>query len=88
LANTRSAKKRIRTNAKKALRNRAYRSRVKTMIKHAESAISTTSATTEEAVRAAQSTLARAANKGILHKNNVARRMSRLAAKLKAANAS
>jgi small subunit ribosomal protein S20 len=84
LANTKSAQKRIRTNEKKAARNQMYRSRVKTMIKKAEAAIAS-GQNVDEAMREAQSTLAKAAGKGIIHPNNAARRTSRLVAKLKAA---
>ena len=81
MANTKSAEKRIRANAKKAERNRMYRSRVKTMIKKAEQLIFSGQAS-DEAVREACSTLDKAASKGIIHRNNAARRKSRLAAKL------
>ncbi len=87
MANTNSAKKRIRSNARKHARNTAYRSRVKTMIKKAEQSIF--SGTPDEAaIRAAISTLDKAAVKGIIHKNNAARRKSRLMKKLNAATAS
>jgi small subunit ribosomal protein S20 len=85
LANTKSAEKRIRTNQRLAERNRTYRSRVKTMIKKAEQLIFSGQAS-DGAVREACSTLDKAAVKGIIHKNNAARRKSRLVAKAKAAN--
>jgi small subunit ribosomal protein S20 len=86
LANTTSAKKRIRTNARKHERNTAYRSRVKTMVKRAEQAIF--SGTPDEAtIREAISSLDKAAVKGVIHKNNAARRKSRLMKKLNAATA-
>jgi small subunit ribosomal protein S20 len=81
LANTKSAEKRIRTNERKRLRNQMYRSRVKTMIKKAEETIFS-GQPTEAAIREAMSTLDKAAVKGIIHKNNAARRKSRLAQKL------
>lgn len=84
MANIKSAKKRIRTNARKHLRNTMYRSRAKTMIKKAEQAIYN-DAPSEEALIQAISTLDKAANKGILHRNNVARRKSRLMKKYNAA---
>jgi small subunit ribosomal protein S20 len=86
LANTKSAEKRIRSNARRALRNKMYRSRVKTAIKKAERAIFT-GAPDPELVREAMSMLDRAAVKGIIHKNNAARRKSRLAKKLAKATA-
>lgn len=81
MANTKSALKRIRSNERKRLRNQMYRSRVKTMIKRAEEGIFAGSPD-EEAVRRAISTLDKAAVKGIIHKNNAARRKSRLMKKL------
>jgi small subunit ribosomal protein S20 len=88
LANTKSAQKRIRTNAHKAERNRSYRSRVKTMIRKAEQLIFGGKAGPDDinaAVREAVSTLDKAAGKGIVHKNNAARRKSRLMKKLTSA---
>jgi small subunit ribosomal protein S20 len=84
LANTKSAKKRIRSNERKHQRNTMYRSRVKTAVKKAEQSIF--SGTPDEAtIREAISTLDKAAVKGIIHKNNAARRKSRLMKKLNAA---
>jgi small subunit ribosomal protein S20 len=81
LANTKSAEKRIRSNERKRLRNQSYRSRVKTVIRKAEQLIFG-GQSSEEAVREAISTLDKAAGKGIIHKNNAARRKSRLMKKL------
>jgi small subunit ribosomal protein S20 len=81
LANTKSAEKRIRSNERKRLRNLSYRSRVKTMIRKAEQLIFS-GQSSEDAVREAISTLDKAAVKGIIHKNNAARRKSRLMKKL------
>lgn len=84
MANTSSAKKRIRSNERKHQRNTVYRSRVKTMVKKAEQSIF--SGTPDEAtIREAISNLDKAAVKGIIHKNNAARRKSRLMKKLNAA---
>jgi small subunit ribosomal protein S20 len=83
LANSKSAEKRIRSNQRKAERNKMYRSRAKTMVKKAEQLILSGQAS-EEAVREACSTLDKAAVKGIIHKNNAARRKSRLMKKLNA----
>ena len=85
MANTKSAQKRIRSNERKHERNTMYRSRAKTMIKKAELLISS-GKPSQEAVREAISTLDRAAVKGIIHKNNAARRKSRLVKKLIAAS--
>ncbi len=86
MANTKSAKKRIRTNERKHERNTVYRSRVKTMVKKAEQSIFSGSPD-EATIREAISTLDKAAVKGIIHKNNAARRKSRLMKKLNAAAA-
>ncbi|MBK9712182.1 MAG: 30S ribosomal protein S20 [Kouleothrix sp.] len=81
MANTKSSEKRIRSNERKRVRNQMYRSRVKTMVRKAEEVIFS-GQSSEEAVRQAMSTLDKAAVKGIIHKNNAARRKSRLAKKL------
>ena len=81
MANTPSARKRIRTNERKRMRNRMYNSRVKTMVRKAEDAIFSGSSA-DDAVREALITLDKAASKGIIHKNNAARRKSRLVKKL------
>jgi small subunit ribosomal protein S20 len=86
LANTTSAKKRIRSNERKHQRNTIYRSRVKTMVKKAEQSIFSGSPD-EATIREAISSLDKAAGKGIIHKNNAARRKSRLMKKLNAATA-
>jgi small subunit ribosomal protein S20 len=83
LANSESAKKRIRGNERKRQRNVMYRSRVKTLIKKAENGIFGNAASTDD-VREAIRTLDKAAVKGIIHKNNAARRKSRLMKKLNA----
>jgi small subunit ribosomal protein S20 len=83
VANIKSQKKRILTNAKRAERNKAVRSELKTRVKAASRA-----AGSEDAValgRLAQKRLDMAAAKGIIHKNAAARRKSRLAKKLNAA---
>ena len=79
MANTKSARKRIRTNIHRRDRNRMYRSRVKTLIRRAEELIFS-NGESQDAVRQACSTLDKAAGKGIIHKNNAARRKSRLMA--------
>jgi small subunit ribosomal protein S20 len=69
---TRSALKRQRQTLKRTLRNRAWKSKVKTLIKKARTL------GTPEAVREAQKAIDKAASKGILHPNAAARRKSRL----------
>jgi small subunit ribosomal protein S20 len=59
-----------------------YRSQVKTMIRRAEDAIFKGETDSEEAVREAIIRLDKAAGKGIIHRNNAARRKSRLMQKL------
>jgi small subunit ribosomal protein S20 len=81
VANTRSARKRIRSNERKRLRNRAVRSSVRTKVAKARRLLLGTEAgpNPEEDLRIAIRALDRAAEKGILHKNNARRRKSRLA---------
>ena len=83
MANHKSAIKRIRTNERKRQRNRVYRSRTRTEVKKAQDQIGV--GNQEEAiaqVREAISMLDKAADKGIIHKNNAARRKSRLMKRL------
>jgi small subunit ribosomal protein S20 len=89
LANSKSARKRIRIAEAKRARNRPYRSAARTYVKKAELAIrSGDAAEAQGAVVEAISMLDRVAGKGIIHKNNAARRKSRLMAKFNAANLS
>jgi small subunit ribosomal protein S20 len=82
LANNKSAEKRIRVNERRRLRNRPYRSAARTYVKKALLAIqSGDSEAASVAVGNAISMLDRVANKGVIHKNNAARRKSRLMAK-------
>lgn len=71
------------TRAKKQLarreRNRSVRSAVKTYIRRAEAAVAAGEEAVQAALVTAQSALGKAAQKGIIHRNNAARRMSRLA---------
>ena len=83
MANTKSALKRIRIAEKRRERNTSYNSRVKTMLKKAEQTIASGTAD-EAAITAAISTLDKAATKGVIHKNNAARRKSRLMKKVNA----
>jgi small subunit ribosomal protein S20 len=85
MANTASARKRIRQTEKRTARNRARRSRVRTFLRKVEQAISGgDQARAQDAFRAAQPELHRAATKGVLHRNMVARKLSRLSARIKA----
>lgn len=79
MANIKSAKKRVLVNQKKADRNKSIRSAVKTSIKKVEAAV--VAKDKEAAVAAlanAISTIDKAATKGVYHKNNAARKVSRL----------
>lgn len=79
MANTKSALKRLRSARRRYLRNRVYRSGARTAIKKARLLIqSGRLEEAQEAVRKAVSVLDKAAEKGIIHKNNAARRKSRL----------
>jgi small subunit ribosomal protein S20 len=82
LANIKSAIKRIRSSARKRARNKPVRTALKTYVKSAQSQIAVGSDTSAEAVVRAISALDKAANKGIIHKNQAARRKARLMAKL------
>nr|WP_290665311.1 30S ribosomal protein S20 [Ardenticatena sp.] len=79
MANTKSAKKRIRQNEKRRLRNRFFKGNARSFIKRARLAIQ--EGNLEEAemwVRKAYKALDKAASKGVIHPNNAARRKSRL----------
>ena len=79
MANTASAKKRIRQNVKRRTRNQVSRTRARTYIKRARVALEQNSAEVAiEAVYLAISEIDRAASKGVIHKRNASRRKSRL----------
>jgi len=79
LANIKSAKKRILVNQTKAARNKAIRSAVKTSIKKVDAAVAANDkAAANAALTDAISTISKAASKGVYHKNNAARKVSRL----------
>ena len=79
MANIKSAKKRILVNQTKAARNKSIRSAVKTSIKKVEAAVAKNDkAAAEAALKDAISTISRATAKGVYHKNNCARKVSRL----------
>ena len=83
LANIRSAIKRNRQNMKRRSRNRLFRGKARTFVKRARLAISEgDKVKAQEAVKVAVSALDKAAEKGIIHKNNAARRKSRLVKRL------
>jgi small subunit ribosomal protein S20 len=83
LANIKSQIKRNRQNLKKRARNRVYRGTARSMVKEARVALDANdSEQAKIAVSAAVSALDKAAEKGVIHKNNAARRKSRLMKKL------
>ena len=85
MANTPQARKRIRRNARRADINKTRISRIRTFVKKVESAIEAgTKSAAVAALAAAQPEMMRGVSKGVLHKNMVARKMSRLAARIKA----
>src|SRR5438094_9126354 len=79
MANTQSAKKRVRASIRKRDRNRSTRSAVKTLVSRARRpALPEAASLTSEEVRRAISALDKAAEKGVLHANNASRRKARL----------
>ncbi|MBV8095578.1 MAG: 30S ribosomal protein S20 [Acetobacteraceae bacterium] len=84
MANTASARKRIRQIARRTQRNHARKSRMRTFVKKVEAAIARGSrAEAEVALQAAQPEMQRAAGKGVVHKNTVGRKLSRLSARIR-----
>ncbi len=84
MANTASARKRIRQTERRTERNQARRSRMRTFVKKVEVAIASgDKAQAAAAFQAAQPEMQRAAGKGVIHRNTVARRLSRLAKRIK-----
>lgn len=79
MANIKSAKKRIVVSEIRAARNKAIRSNVKTCIKKVEAAIAANDkAAATEALKNATVAIDKACSKGVYHKNNAARKVSRL----------
>lgn len=82
MANSKSAKKRIRVAERRRERNKPFRTAARTFVKKAEVAIASGDAEAAEAATLeAVSVLDRVAGKGVIHQNNAARRKSRLIAK-------
>ena len=85
MANTDQSKKRARQSEARYAVNKARRSRIRTFLRKVEEAIASgDQAAAAAALKAAQPELARGVTKGVLHKNTVARKMSRLASRVKA----
>jgi small subunit ribosomal protein S20 len=85
MATHKSAEKRLRQTEKRTAINRSRMSRVRTFVKKVETAIATgDKEAAQAAFRVAQPELHRATSKGVLHKNTVARKLSRLATRINA----
>jgi small subunit ribosomal protein S20 len=85
MANHRSAEKRIRQTEHRTAMNRARVSRIRTFMKKVETAIAAGDKEgARAALTAAQPEMQRGVSKGVLHQNTVARKLSRLSARIKA----
>jgi small subunit ribosomal protein S20 len=85
MANTASARKRIRQTVTRTARNQARKSRMRTFVKKVETAIASgDKSAAAVALRDAQPEMQRASGKGVIHANTVARKLSRLSARIKA----
>jgi small subunit ribosomal protein S20 len=78
MANIKSQIKRNRQNERRRMRNKVARSELKTRVKRAAEGLESGADDTGDRVRAAQKRLGKAADKGVVHKNQAARRTSRL----------
>lgn len=87
MPNIKSAKKRVRVSAIKSENNKGARTEIKTVIKNAKNACEAQGENSEAAVKAAIKKIDQAAAKGLIHKNNAARKKSQLAKKLNTKNA-
>ena len=84
MANHKSAEKRIRQTERRTAVNKARLSRIRTFVKKVEVALDAGDKTTAQAAfLAAQPELQRGVTKGVLHKNTAARKISRLAHRLR-----
>lgn len=85
MANSPQAKKRARQNENRLAVNKARRSRIRTQLRKVEEAIASgNKEVATAALRTAQPELMRGVTKGVYHKNTASRKMSRLAARVKA----
>ncbi len=88
MANTPSAKKRVRQIERRTAVNTARRSRIKTFVRKVEEAIASGDADAAKAAfKVAQPEIMRGATKGVTHRNTASRKISRLAARVKAVSA-
>ena len=85
MANTPSAKKRIRNTLRKTDINKSRKSRIKTFVRKVEDAIESKDAKSAvDSLKAAQPEIMRGVTKGIFHKNTASRKISRLSSRIKA----
>ena len=85
MANTPSAKKRIRNTLRKTDINKSRKSRIKTFVRKVEDAIESKDAKSAmDSLKAAQPEIMRGVTKGIFHKNTASRKISRLSSRVKA----
>ena len=84
MANTPSAKKRVRQILRKTEVNKSRRSRIRTFIRNVEEAIESKNVeAAKESLKLAQPEIMRGVTKGIFHKNNASRKISRLSSRIK-----
>ncbi len=80
MANIKSQIKRIKTNEKRRVRNKAYKTEVRSLIRKTREAVEAGNVEeAQESLRIASRKLDKAVSKGVLHKNNAANRKSKLA---------
>lgn len=88
MANTPSARKRVRTAARRTEINKARRSRIRTFIRKVEEAIAAgDQSVAAAALKTAQPEIMRGVTRGVFHKNMASRKVSRLAKRVKAMGA-
>jgi small subunit ribosomal protein S20 len=88
MANTKSAKKMVRKIAGRTEVNKSRKSRVRTFVRKVEEAVASgDKAAAIKALKAAEPEIMRGVTKGVLHKNTASRKVSRLAARVKAVGA-
>lgn len=88
MANTKSAKKAARQALRRTEINKSRRSRMRTSVRSVEDAIAKgDQAAALAAMKQAEPELVRAAQKGVVHKNTAARKVSRLIRRIKALSA-
>jgi len=88
MANTKSSKKMVRKIAARTEVNKSRKSRVRTFVRKVEEAVASgDKAAAIKALKAAEPEIMRGVTKGVLHKNTASRKVSRLAARVKAVGA-